>query len=114
MGGARRNPSKRRDGDRSQKQNVLKFLHENLLTLVFPEIPDYFEPVAPIPAVFPLRHIFVKGGMGPIRGAGYKPVLHRIIMNVVKMAPQILFIPNGMLPKSPLPDTPLTFCDPAV
>jgi hypothetical protein len=81
MGEAKRNPSKWRKSSLNQ------------LTLVFPEIPDDLEPVAPIPVVFSLRHIFVKGGMGPIGGAGYKPVLHRIIMNVVEMAAKIVFIP---------------------
>jgi hypothetical protein len=46
--------------------------------------------------------------MRPILHTLYMPMLHRVVMNVIKMGGKIAFITNHVFPKSPLPDTTFT------
>jgi len=50
--------------------------------------------------------------MRPIHHTRHQPMFDRVEMEIIQMAPQIIFIPHGVLPESPLPDAPLTLLRP--
>lgn len=56
----------------------------------------------PINGITSIPHIAVKTRIGPILWSRYQPVIYRVEMDVIDMLGKIPFIPNLMLPKSPV------------
>ncbi len=59
---------------------------------------------APIRRVRSRRHIPMERGMRPIANSRDVTVLHRIPMDVIDMAVEIVLVADLMLPKPPLPN----------
>jgi len=47
--------------------------------------------------------------MRPFHNLIYQAMFDGVEMNIIRMGPKILFVPNNMLPKAALPDAPFMF-----
>ena len=58
----------------------------------------------PINRIQPSPHEAVESRIWPIRNPLHQSVLHRIIMNILHVTPQVIIVANPMFPEPPLPD----------
>jgi hypothetical protein len=64
----------------------------------------YGVSTAPIRRIHPGRHLPMERGIRPIAHSRDVTVLHRIPMDVIDMAVEIVWVADLMLPKPPLPN----------
>jgi len=80
----------------------ISFMNKHFLAFVLDIMPG----LARIDAI---SNISMVGRPRPIFYPLNKPVLDRIVMNVIDMALQVFFVANLMFPEPALPDAPFAF-----
>ncbi len=61
----------------------------------------------PVGRINPGLYPAVKGGMWPLCDRRHMNMLHGVVMDIVHMTSIIVFVADGMLPETALPNAPL-------